>query len=94
MDSPAISSNEQHYNQPRGFDPPCDGAQGSADQDRARREPEQVAQQPVHQHLLVYPTASLEVGVTSRTTGVPCLVPALRNEPLPKDFKGPREVPN
>ena len=26
--------------------------------------------------------------------GVPCLVPALRNVRLPKDFKGPRKVPN
>ena len=32
--------------------------------------------------------------MTSRTTGVPCLVPALCNERLPKDFKGPRKVPN
>ena len=32
--------------------------------------------------------------MTSRTLGVPCLVPALRNERLPKDFKGPRKVPN
>ena len=26
--------------------------------------------------------------------GVPCLAAALRNERLPKDFKGPRKVPN
>mgnify|MGYP005849523883 CR=1 FL=1 len=32
--------------------------------------------------------------MTSKTVGVPCLVPALRNERLPKDFKGPRKVPN
>ena len=32
--------------------------------------------------------------MTSRTLGVPCLVLALRNECLPKDFKGPRKVPN
>ena len=32
--------------------------------------------------------------MTSRTLGVPCLVPALRNERLPKDFKGPCKVPN
>ena len=32
--------------------------------------------------------------MTSRSTGVPCLVLALRNERLPKDFKGPRKVPN
>ena len=36
----------------------------------------------------------MEAGVTSRTLGVPCLVSALRNERLPKDFKGPRKVPN
>ena len=33
-------------------------------------------------------------GVTSRVVGVPCLAPALRNERLPKDFKGPCKVPN
>ena len=32
--------------------------------------------------------------MTSRTLGVPCLVPALHNERLPKDFKGPHKVPN
>ena len=32
--------------------------------------------------------------MTSRTLGVPCLVPALCNERLPKGFKGPRKVPN
>ena len=41
-----------------------------------------------------YPTASVDVGIPTRTGGVPCLVPALRNERLPKDFKGPRKVPN
>ena len=39
-------------------------------------------------------TTSVEAGVTSRTMGIPCLVPALHNECLPKDFKGPRKVPN
>ena len=38
--------------------------------------------------------ASVEAGVVTRTEGVPCLVPALRNECLSKDFKGPRKVPN
>ena len=33
-------------------------------------------------------------GIISRTVGVPCLVPALHNECLPKDFKGPHKVPN
>ena len=37
---------------------------------------------------------SVEAGVVTRTGGVPCLVPALRNKRLPKDFKGPRKVPN
>lgn len=32
--------------------------------------------------------------MTSRTLGVPCLVPALCNKRLPKDFKGPHKVPN
>ena len=32
--------------------------------------------------------------MTSRTVGVPCLAPALHNERLPKDFKGPQKVPN
>ena len=32
--------------------------------------------------------------MATRTTGVPCLVPAIHNERLPKDFKGPRKVPN
>ena len=36
----------------------------------------------------------MEAGVSSRTLGVPCLVRALRNERLPKDFKGPRKVSN
>ena len=44
--------------------------------------------------MLVYPTASIEVGVTSKAFGVPCLTASLLNERLPKDFKGPRKVPN
>ena len=36
----------------------------------------------------------MEPGVTSSSLGVPCLVPALRNVRLPKDFKGPRKVLN
>jgi hypothetical protein len=64
------------------------------DQGRARREAEQVAQLAAQQQSPVYPSVLVEAGVTSRTLGVPCLVPALRNERLPKDFKGPRKVPN
>ena len=40
------------------------------------------------------PPASIEAGVTSRTVSVLCLVSVLRNELLPKDFKGPRKIPN
>ena len=36
----------------------------------------------------------MEPGVTFRNLGVPCLVLDLRNERLPKDFNGPRKVPN
>lgn len=90
MDSPAVSSNDQRHNQLRGHDPARDGVHGLVYQDRARREAEQAA----HQHLPVYPTTSVEAGVTSRTTGIPCLVSALRNERLSKDSKGPRKVPN
>ena len=64
------------------------------DQGRARWEAELVAQLAAQQRPLVYPSASVEAGVTSRTLGVPCLVAALRNERFPKDFKGPRKVPN
>src|SRR3954463_11613035 len=42
----------------------------------------------------VRPTTTVEPGITSSALGVPCLVPALRNVRLPKDFKGPRKVPN
>ena len=42
----------------------------------------------------MHPLTSIEAGVTSSTVGVPCLVPALCNEQLPKDFKGPWKVPN
>ena len=52
------------------------------------------AEQAAHQAFPVYPATSVEVGVATRTGGVPCLVPAIRNERLPKDFKGPHKVPN
>ncbi|KAI5021826.1 hypothetical protein ZWY2020_058556 [Hordeum vulgare] len=38
------------------------------------------------------PPAPLDAG--GRHIGVSCLMPALRNERMPKDFKGPRKVPN
>ena len=64
------------------------------DQARARREAELAAQLGAHQQFPVNPSASVEAGMISRTVGVSCLIPALRNERLPKDFKGPRKVPN
>ena len=36
----------------------------------------------------------MEPGVVFSSLGVPCLTPAFRNVRLPKDFKGPRKVPN
>ena len=67
-----------------------------------RQEVERVAQQAAekaahrvaHQSFTVHPTTSIEAGAATRTVGVPFLVSALRNERLPKDFKGPRKVPN
>ena len=53
-----------------------------------------MAQYAAHQHSPVRPTTLVETGVTFRTLGVSCLVPALRNVRLPKDLKGPRKVPN
>ena len=61
---------------------------------RARREAELAAQHQARQLTPVRPTISIEPGVTSSSLGVPCLIPALRNVRLPKDFKGPRKVPN
>ena len=69
-------------------------AQNVVDQGRARREVELAAQYAARQPTSVRPTTSVEPGVTFRNLGVPCLVPNLRNERLPKDFKGPRKVPN
>ena len=64
------------------------------DQGRARREAELAAQYVARQPSLVRPTTSVEPDVTFGNLGVPCFVPALRNVSLPKDFKGPRKVPN
>ena len=86
MYSPAVSSNAQRRDQPRGYDPARDGISNVVDHDRLRQEAERAAQQAAYQPLPVYPTTSIEVGVTSKTAGVPCLVPALHNERLPKDF--------
>ena len=97
-----MSSNAQRCNQPRRHEPVQAGALNLADQERIRQEAERAVQQAAEQaaQLTAYqlypghPTTSLEVGIATRTEGVPCLVSALRNERLPKDFKGPRKVPN
>ena len=89
IESEALSSNAQRRNQLGGYNPV---------QDRICQENEQAAQaaaqQMAHQDFLEYHTTSVEAGVATRTGGVPCLVPALRNVQLPKDFKGPRKVSN
>ena len=59
-----------------------------------RREAELATQHQARQLTPVLPTISIEPGVTSSSLWVPCLVPALRNVLLPKDFKGPRKVSN
>ena len=104
MDEPAVSSSARNRNPPRGHNPAGGGgnAHDVVDRARARREAELAAQHeamvrqhtPVRQFTPVRPTTSMEPGVTSSSLGIPCLVPALRNVRLPKDFKGPRKVPN
>ena len=89
MDSKALSSNAQRRDQHGGYNPV---------QDRVCQENERVAQlaaqQATHQNIPEDPTTAIDIGVATRTGGVPCLVPALPNMRLPKDFKGPRKVPN
>ena len=94
MVSATGSSNVRRRDLPAGHGPAHNGAFNAADPDRARQEAEQMPQLTAYQPLPVYPTASIEAGMPARTGGVPCLVPALRNERLPKGFKGPRKVPN
>ena len=67
-------------------------------QDRVRQEKERAAQlaaqQTTRQDMPEYPTTFTEMGMATRAGVFSCLVPALRNVRLPKDFKGPRKVPN
>ena len=88
MDEPAVSSNERrgapHGNTPTGG---ADDAQEVVNRAWARREAELAAQHQARQLTPVRPTISIEPGVTSSSLGVPCLIPALRNVRLPKDFK-------
>ena len=94
MVSATGSSNVWRRDLLAGHGPAHNGAFNAVDQDRARQEAEQAPHLTAYQPLPVYPTASIEAGIPTRTGGVPCLVSALRNERLPKDFKGPRKVPN
>ena len=98
MDSVAASSNVRHRDQPGGGNPPRHGAVNLVEQERLRQEAkwaaEKAPQLTAYQPYPVYPATSVEAGIATRTGGVPCLVPALCNERLPKDFKGPRKVPN
>ena len=95
MDEPIVSSNEPR-GAPRDNNPVggADNAQGVVDRAHARRDAELAAQHQARQLMPVRPTISIEPGVTSSSLGVPCLIPALRNMRPPKDFKGPRKVPN
>ena len=98
MESAEMSSNAQRRNRPYRHEPVRAGALNLADQERIRQEAERAAQmaaeQAAHQTFPAYPATSVEAGVATRTGGVPCLVPAIRNERLHKDFKGPHKVPN
>ena len=62
-----MSSSEQRHNPARGHDPPHN-TQALMDQDRACHEAELAAQSAARQLSPVYPTASVEADVTSRTT--------------------------
>src|SRR3954466_1602646 len=93
MEEPAVSSNARREalrgNNPAGVD----NAQENVDRAHAQ-EAGLAAQHQARQLTPIFPAATVEPGVVSSSLGVPCLVPALRNVRLPKDFKGPRKVPN
>ena len=78
-ESEALSSNAQRRDQHGGYNPV---------QNRVRQENERAAQlaaqQAAHQDIPEYPTTSTEMGVATRTGGVPCLIPALHNMRLPR----------
>ena len=98
MDSADMLTNAQRRNQPRRHELVHVGALNLANQERIQQQAERAvqlaAEQAAHQTFPAYPATSIEAGVATRTGGVPFLVPAIRNERLPKDFKGPRKVPN
>ena len=93
LESPAVSSSERRRKSPQ-VDQPALDAQVLVDRARVQRETAALVAAAAYQEPTVAPSVLVGAGVTSRAVGVPCLVPALRNERLPKDFKGPRKVPN
>ena len=96
IDEPAVSSCARNRNPLRGHNLAGGGAnaQDVVDHDRARREAELAAQYAARQLTPVLPTTPVEPSVVFSSLGVPYLTPALHNMRLPKDFKGPRKVPN
>ena len=100
MDEPAVSSSARRRDAPRGPNLAHGGlnAQDVVNNGRARREAELAvqlaAQYQNHQTAPVQPKASVEPGFAFSSWGVSCLIPALCNVRLPRDFKGPRKVPN
>lgn len=91
-----MSSSPRRRNSPRGINPAGGGANAHdvVDHGRVRREAELAALHGARQPTPDHPTASVEPGVVFSSLGVSCLTPALCNVRLPKDFKGPRKVPN
>ena len=85
-----MSSSARDRNPPHERNPADGGAnaQNVVDQGRARREAELAAQYATHQPSPIRPTTSVEPSRTFGNLGVPCLVPDIRNERLPKDFTG------
>ena len=67
MVSAAGSSNVRRHDFPGGDGPVHNGAFNAVDQDRARQEAGQAAQLTAYQPLPVYPTASIEAGIATRT---------------------------
>src|SRR6187401_3860377 len=87
-EEPEVSSSERRRHQ-HMQDNPAREEMPAPDRNRPRSEAREEVRQstPVH-------TATTGTGATASGFGIQCLVPALRSVKLPKDFKGPRKVPN
>ncbi|KAI4975308.1 hypothetical protein ZWY2020_048915 [Hordeum vulgare] len=89
-DLPAVNS--EHRCLPQ-TNPPDTRARDLMDLARTTRQVEAAAAAGQGYPIYAIPSpATTETG--GRHIGVPCLAPAIRNECMPKDFKGPRKVPN